>query len=175
MGLPLEGFEILIMSGSMGYGHMAPLIRSFLKSYGKDITLVVMGGNNQELKSSLRQRFGDYENVRILDFTTQVPLYMDSADLLYTKPGGLTSTESLVKGIPTIHTAPIPGCETKNARFFASHGLSYYARTTREQIACGQLLIQNTAAREAMLKAQAGHALPNAAEHIYEFLTQHIR
>ncbi len=172
LGLPPSGFEILIMSGSMGFGHMSPLIRSFIKKFGREVTLVVMGGNNEELKASLRQRFGIYENVYILDFTPQVSLYMDSADLLYTKPGGLTSTESLVKGIPTIHTAPIPGCETKNARFFASHGLSYYAKSTKEQIACGRLLIQNPPAREAMKKAQFDHALPQAAEHIYEFLLQ---
>ena len=173
LGLPLDGFEILIMSGSMGFGHMAPLIRSFLKIYGDTVTLVVMGGNNAQLKDSLREQFSGYKNVHVLDFTTQVPLYMDSADLLYTKPGGLTSTESLVKGIPTIHTAPIPGCETKNARFFSSHGLSYSTKSTREQIACGQLLIQNGIAREAMQKAQAEHALPQAAESIYQFLLEH--
>lgn len=172
LGLPLQGFEILIMSGSMGFGHMSPLIRSFLKKYKDTVTLVVMGGNNAQLKDSLREQFGEHKNVHILDFTTQVPLYMDSADLLYTKPGGLTSTESLVKGIPTIHTAPIPGCETKNARFFASHGLSYSAKSTREQIACGQLLIQNESAREAMQKAQSVHALPQAAESIYQFLLE---
>ena len=173
LNLPEEGFEILIMSGSMGFGHLAPMIRSFLKKYGNQVTLVVMGGNNEELKTSLRERFGAYENVHILDFTDRVPLYMDSADLLYTKPGGLTSTESLVKGIPTIHTAPIPGCETKNARFFASHGLSYSGKSVKEQIAYGQLLVQNEAAREAMQKAQAQHALPMAAEDIYRFLLQH--
>ncbi len=173
LGLPLSGFEILIMSGSMGFGHMAPLIRSFLKKYGETVTLVVMGGNNAQLKNSLREQFGAHKNVHILDFTTQVPLYMDSADLLYTKPGGLTSTESLVKGIPTIHTAPIPGCETKNARFFASHGLSYSAKSLREQISYGRLLIQNESAREAMHKAQAQHALPQAAENIYQFLLEH--
>ena len=32
-------------------------------------------------------------------------------DRIYTKPGGLTSTEALVKNIPIVHTAPIPGCE----------------------------------------------------------------
>ena len=172
LGLPEDGKMILIMSGSMGFGHMSPLIRSFLKKYKDTVTLVVMGGNNAQLKDSLREQFGEYKNVHILDFTTQVPLYMDSADLLYTKPGGLTSTESLVKGIPTIHTAPIPGCETKNARFFASHGLSYSAKSTREQIACGQLLIQNESAREAMQKAQSEHALPLAAENIYQFLLE---
>ncbi len=170
LSLPLEGFEILIMSGSMGFGHMAPLMRAFLKKYGSKVTLIVMGGNNEDLKASLRERFSDYENVHILDFTQQVSLYMDSADLLYTKPGGLTSTEALVKGIPTIHTAPIPGCETKNARFFAAHGLSFYAKSTWEQISYGCLLYQNPDARRAMQKAQAEHALPEAAESIYQFL-----
>lgn len=171
--LPEEGFEILIMSGSMGFGHLEPMIRSFLRNYSTGVTLVVMGGNNEELKASLRQRFAQNRNVYILDFTTQVPLYMDSADLLYTKPGGLTSTESLVKGIPTIHTAPIPGCETKNARFFVSHGLSYSAKSIKEQISYGELLIQNAAAREAMRMSQKEHALPMAAENIYQFLLQH--
>lgn len=172
LGLPLEGIEILIMSGSMGFGNMSPLIGSFLKRYGDTVSIVVMGGDNEELKSSLRKRFHKFPNVHVLDYTAQVSLYMDSADLLYTKPGGLTSTESMVKGIPMVHTAPIPGCETKNARFFASHGLSYYAKSIHEQIACGQLLIQNSAAREAMRRAQAENALPQAAESLYEFLMQ---
>ncbi len=170
LGLPTEGFEILIMSGSMGFGHMDALIRSFLKKYGSGVTIVAMGGSNEELKSSLRKHFGAYENVYVLDFTRQVSLYMDSADLLYTKPGGLTSTEALVKGIPTIHTAPIPGCETRNARFFASHGLSYNGRSLREQIYYGRLLYDNEQARSAMRLAQKQHALPDAAERIYQFL-----
>lgn len=170
LGLPEDGFEVLIMSGSMGFGHMKPLIQSFLKKYGDKVTIVAMGGNNEELKDSLRERFGGYPNVYVLDYTQQVSLYMDSADLLYTKPGGLTSTEALVKGIPTIHTAPIPGCETRNARFFASHGLSYNGKSLREQIYYGQLLYDNDHARTAMRTAQRQHALPDAAERIYRFL-----
>lgn len=38
---------------------------------------------------------------------------MAAADVLFTKPGGLTTTEAAVKGIPIVHTRPIPGCETK--------------------------------------------------------------
>ena len=43
---------------------------------------------------------------------------MDACDVIYTKPGGLTSTEALVKNIPIVHTAPIPGCEAANVAFF---------------------------------------------------------
>ncbi len=72
LGLPLSGFEILIMSGSMGFGHMAPLIRSFLKKYGETVTLVVMGGNNAQLKNSLREQFG----ARTFTFWTLPPRFL---------------------------------------------------------------------------------------------------
>lgn len=170
LGLSPDSFVVLIMSGSMGFGHMSPLIRSFLKQDNEKITIVVMGGNNEELKSSLRAAFSAKPQVQILDYTDQVSLYMDSADLLYTKPGGLTSTEALVKNIPFIHTAPIPGCETKNARFFASHGMSYASKSVKEQVAYGTLLYKNESARNAMLQAQRENALPGAAEDIYKLI-----
>ena len=43
---------------------------------------------------------------------------MKACDVLFTKPGGLTSTEGAVAGIPMVHTEPIPGCETANRKFF---------------------------------------------------------
>lgn len=174
-GLPPDSFVVLIMSGSMGFGHLAPLIHSFLNQTDEKVTIVVMGGNNEELKGSLRKRFAEKPQVRILDYTDQVSLYMDSADLLYTKPGGLTSTEALVKNIPFIHTAPIPGCETKNARFFASHGMSYASKSVKEQVSYGTLLFRNESARAAMLQAQRENSFPNAAEDIYQLICNYDR
>lgn len=166
--LPADHFVVMMMSGSMGFGRLSPLICSFLKQ-GDKITVVVMCGTNQKLKTSLEEKF-DSSQVCALGFTNQVSLYMDSADLLYTKPGGLTSTEALIKNIPFIHTAPIPGCETKNARFFASRGMSYTSRSVEEQVSYGTLLFKNTSARNAMLQAQKENAFPHAAEDIYQLL-----
>lgn len=173
--LPMDSFVVLIMSGSMGFGHLTPLIEAFLQQSDGKATIVVMGGNNERLKASLREKFANTPQVRVLDFTDEVSLYMDSADLLYTKPGGLTSTEALVKNIPFIHTTPIPGCETKNARFFASHGMSYASKSVKEQVAYGTLLFRNESARSAMLQAQQENAFPNAAEDIYQLLCNYDR
>lgn len=52
----------------------------------------------------------------ILSFTKQVPLYLRACDLLFSKPGGLTSTEAAVSGIPLIHTDPIPGLRNRQPR-----------------------------------------------------------
>ena len=55
--------------------------------------------------------------VRVLPYTTQVPELMSIADFVVTKPGGLTSTESLVSGLPMVLINPIPGQEEENAKF----------------------------------------------------------
>jgi processive 1,2-diacylglycerol beta-glucosyltransferase len=48
-------------------------------------------------------------------------LWMTAADLLVTKPGGLTSAEALVCGLPMLLVYPIPGQETRNADYLLEH------------------------------------------------------
>ena len=57
--------------------------------------------------------------IRPLEYTDKVDIYMDAADLLFTKPGGLTSTEAAVKGYDCTHK-PIPGCEERMRNSFWS-------------------------------------------------------
>ena len=102
------------------------------------------------MKRILNQQFHGNKQVHILGYTNHVALYMDACDVIFTKPGGLTSTEALVKSIPLIHTAPIPGCETKNSSFFTEHGLSFASKYMIEQIRLGQLLIQDKALAQEM-------------------------
>ena len=47
-----------------------------------------------------------------------MPLYLKACDVIFTKPGGLTSTEAAVSGIPIVHIRPIPGCETEKQEIF---------------------------------------------------------
>ncbi|MNC58309.1 Processive diacylglycerol beta-glucosyltransferase [compost metagenome] len=49
---------------------------------------------------------------------------MDASDLLITKPGGMTCTEGLAKGIPMLFYESIPGMEEKNREYFTKHGLA---------------------------------------------------
>ena len=95
---------------------------------------------------------------------------MDACDVIFTKPGGLTSTETLVKGIPTIHTAPIPGCETANSAFFVDRGISYASKYMIEQIRLGMLLMRSHDLQEEMHTAQLREQKADAAEHIVDLL-----
>ena len=85
------------------------------------------------------------------------------------KPGGLTSTEAAVKNVPLIHTAPIPGCETINARFFSERGISLCAASPEEAVQAAKQLM-DPARREAMRQAQQRVINPMAARDICEIV-----
>lgn len=165
----------LIMTGSMGFGNIGSLIVDILKNYGTKVNIVVMGGTNKKLKSKLRDRFAKQHNVYIKGFSKRIPLYMDACDVLFTKPGGLTSTESAVKNIPVILTEPIPGCETKNAHFFSERGIAFFDDSIKNQIAAASKLIRNEQARNDMLDAQRKEINSNACNDICDFILNIIK
>ena len=170
LGLPPEGPVVLIMSGSMGHGKLDALADRLLKEGGDALSLVVVCGNNRELLEKLQGRFCDRENIRLLGFTQQVARYMEACDVLLTKPGGLTTTEAAVKGVPMVHTAPIPGCETVNARFFSQREMSVTGKTLREQVQSARILWEEPSARRAMLEAQRRNIGRRAAEDVCDLL-----
>ena len=57
------------------------------------------------------------DRVRILGFTDKVPELMKISNIVVTKPGGLTTSESLASGLPILVISPIPGQEEENAQF----------------------------------------------------------
>ena len=73
-----------------------------------DVRVVVLTGNNARLREQLCARYGEGGRVRALPFTEEVPRFFAAADVVLTKPGGLTSTEAAVFGVPLIHTGPHP-------------------------------------------------------------------
>jgi len=152
--LPTEGKILLVMTGSMGYGDTEPLVRELMARIPSDTSIVVMGGNNEKMKARLRKKFGRDSRLHVIDFTRQVSLYMDAADILFTKPGGLSSTEAAVKGIPIIHTKPIPGWEEDNIEFFRKHGLSLSGSSAEDLVTHALWLLGNPWAREEMIAHQ---------------------
>jgi len=53
---------------------------------------------------------------------------MSVSDLVITKPGGLTTTESLASGLPIIVINPIPGQEQENAEFLEKNKVGIWIR-----------------------------------------------
>ena len=53
---------------------------------------------------------------------------MSISDFVITKPGGLTTTESLVSHLPMLIINPIPGQEEQNADFLEKAGVATWLR-----------------------------------------------
>ncbi len=168
--IPEHSHVYLIMSGSMGFGKIQLFVAQLLRKIEKNEYIIVICGNNKKLFRILKKEFGRFSNVRILGYTEHIASYMDASDVLFTKPGGLTTTEAAVKGIPIIHTAPIPGCETKNLEFFSTRGLSTASSKFYKQIKASQTLLRSEAAKNRMRTVQEKEIPKDAADRTYKLL-----
>lgn len=115
---------VLIMSGGWGL-NLKPDLLQQLTSWADRIQLIFCLGSNMKLLEKMEDNpMFDHPNIRILGYTHQINKLMDVSDLLITKPGGMTCTEGLAKGIQMLFLQAIPGQEEQNSRFFVNQGFA---------------------------------------------------
>jgi len=119
---------VLIMGGGLGIGGMKEIAYA-IRKWKSDIQIVICTGNNVKLKKELCSdpQF-DHPHIRILGFVDEISEWMDVADLLVTKSGGLTCFEALLKGVPLCIYKPISGHEEKNCDFLVANRLAIWIR-----------------------------------------------
>lgn len=130
---------ILVAGGSIGAGRLHETVGTLLEHFGGDAQIIVVCGNNRALYDKLRLEFGN--KCGLIGQTSQMADYMRACDIFISKPGGLSSTEAANLGTALIHVTPIPGCETKNMRFFAENGMCIPVTNPKRELpdACDRL------------------------------------
>ena len=174
LGLEEKQRYILVAGGSMGAGSIDRLIPALLRRIQGEEHLILICGSNQKLEQRMQARFGRDARMTILGSVSNMPVYLHACDIIYTKPGGLTSTEAAVTEIPIVHTKPIPGCETKNRSFFVKKGMSVTAYTEYGLVRKGMQLLHNSGKKNAMQRAQCQGMEKHSAEKIYQFVKAKI-
>ena len=123
LGLEADKRYLLIAGGSMGAGKLVKVLSLLDQEIpDRDTRFIVICGKNPKLYQRLESLALD--RMTILQHTDRMSLYLKACDAFLSKPGGLSTTEAAVSGIPLVHITPIPGCETKNAAYFKLHGMS---------------------------------------------------
>ena len=130
----------------------------------RDTELIVVCGSNSQLYSELEAR--QLPNTTLLGFTDDMAGYMRACDLFVTKPGGLSSTEAAVMGIPLIHIAPIPGCEIRNMEYFSQKGMSLGVDTHWSQMEDALVQLAQPISAKTMQVRQRQYINPRATEEI---------
>ncbi|ANY74546.1 MGDG synthase family glycosyltransferase [Paenibacillus ihbetae] len=115
---------VMIMGGGWGLVFNKELL-SKLAARANDIQLVFCMGQNEKLVASMREDpIFQHPNIHVWGYRDDIHKLMDVSDLLITKPGGMTCTEGVAKGIPMLFYEPIPGQEEENSNFFVSRGFA---------------------------------------------------
>ena len=117
--------------GELGLGKTRTLniFKSFVRN--DNIQIVAISGKNQKMKEhfqSFVEEMGKENSVKILEYTDKVAQLMSISDLVVTKPGGLTTTESLASGLPIVVINPIPGQEEENAEFLEDNKVAIWIK-----------------------------------------------
>jgi len=125
-GLDQNKFTLLITTGSFAIGPIEQIVDLLYK----DTQILVVCAKNKRLHKRLKNK--DYPNVKIFGYIDNIQELMAVSDIIITKPGGLTISESLIRELLPIFIAAIPGQETANAEILESYGIGLIVRRAED-------------------------------------------
>ena len=115
---------VLVMAGSFGVYNIEKIYKN-ISNIPMDFQIIILTGNNKILYNKIKEQIKlSNKQTKLIKFTNEVHRYMNLADVLITKPGGLTVSEALAANLPLITFDAIPGQEEANAKFLLNHGMS---------------------------------------------------
>ena len=123
---------LFFAGGEYGFGKDKTfnMLKSIIDNFPY-LQIIAIAGRNVKMKErfdELVEETNSGDSVKILSYTNQVPELMSVSDLVITKPGGLTTTESLASGLPLIVIDPLPGQEEENAKFIETNGAGLWIK-----------------------------------------------
>ena len=170
LNLNEELFTILVMGGGQGLGPIKKVIK-VLNSLNVKFQQIVVCGTNKDIYQSLKKKVIKYKNETLLfHYAKNINELMSAADLIITKPGGITCAEALSKGLPMIIISPIPGQEANNTNYLTNKGAAIKADRPDDLKNLIQELYQDRHKLENLSKACLQISKPNTAENIAELV-----
>lgn len=129
-GLATDRHIVLQLSGGFGVGPVEKLFQSILRAE-VPLQLVTIAGRNEQLKAELEKLpVPPRHQAKIMGFTREIDELMQVADLVVSKPGGLTTSETLARGAVMVIVNPIPGQESRNSDYLLEKGAAIKANNT---------------------------------------------
>ena len=118
--------------GEFGLGktRTVEIFECFVKLF-KNTQIIAIAGKNEKMKNAFEKIVKENnrtDSIRVFEYTKQVPEFMSISDLVVTKPGGLTTSESLASNLPMVVINPIPGQEEENAEFLEENGIAIWIK-----------------------------------------------
>jgi len=161
---------VLMMGGGLGIGPLSTVMRA-LDTIGIPVcAVVIVGRSSRSADRVLEAAHTVSYPVRVLGFVGNVADYMHAANILITKPGGLTSAEALAAEVPMILFKPLPGQEERNTRYLVERHAALRVRRAKDLPSAIASFLGSAQASNAMRAAMRSIAKPRAAQEIAEIV-----
>lgn len=169
-GLDSDKTTILLSAGGFGVGPVEHMLEA-LSDMRHPAQVVALCGRNDELRQRVERLSAKLKGARQLSIkaighTKEMDEYMSAADILLGKPGGLTTSEALAKGLGFVIVNPIPGQEERNSDHLLEEGVAIRCNNLPALAYKIDRLLAEPARFEAMREAARRMARPEAAREI---------
>jgi processive 1,2-diacylglycerol beta-glucosyltransferase len=169
-GLRTDRTTILVSAGGFGSDSLEHVITSLME-LRHNAQLIAIAGRNEELRSRLvslvnASKRKSAVDVKVVGYTTEMDEYMSASDLVLGKPGGLTTSEALAKGLIMVIVNPIPGQEERNSDHLLEEGVAIRCNNLPALAFKIDGLLDDTKRQEQMRRNVKRLARPNAASEI---------
>ena len=175
--LSREKFTVLFFGGGefgLGKTRTSQIFEDFVRETKiSNIQIIAISGKNPKMKASFEEIVTNNKakgNVLILEFTNKVPELMNISNIVVTKPGGLTTSESLASHLPMVVINPIPGQEEENAEFLESKGIAVWIKKNDNSEKIIESLLSNKEQLQKMKENTKILAKPNSTNDICNIL-----
>ncbi len=172
MGIDRRVPVVLVMGGGQGLGPI-PEIVSSLNRISRPVQLIIVAGSNKRLFNWIERRRHNFAmRSFVYGYVSNIDEFMAISTLIVTKPGGLTISEALSKGLPIVIINPIPGQEAKNTEYLLSEGAAIKANSTGDAALLTEALLSNSLKLGQMRQNAIRIAKPNSAVDIARLILE---
>lgn len=168
-------FTILFFAGGrfgLGKKNTYKILEDIAR-YMDNVQVIAISGKNKKMFNSFNDiviKYNRENDIKVLEFTDKVPELMHISDIVISKPGGLTSSECLVSGLPMIIINPIPGQEEQNAEFLEASNLAYWIQPDDNPLGVIFKTINNESIMDSLKKSVNKYEKKNSTKYVCDIL-----
>lgn len=165
---------LFFAGGEFGLGKNKTLevFECLIKNFD-NIQVIAISGRNQTMKDNFVRIVLENDkqaNVHIFEYTDKIAQFMSICDLVISKPGGLTTSESLVSNVPMLIINPIPGQEEENAEFLENNKIGIWLKKDSDIYLTLNVLLNDDSTLNNLKQNISSIAKPNSTKNICDII-----
>ncbi|MBR2677059.1 MAG: glycosyltransferase [Solobacterium sp.] len=172
LGIPEGRAHVLVMGGSMGGGSIPSLVEQLYETVNDISDISIICGTNEKLEKSIQAKYEGCDDIHIYGYVKDMARLYSGADVFVTKPGGISTTEAAVNGLPMVLLKGAAFCEEFNLNFFVGHGAALSGETEEDLSNACRTLLEHEEMRNVMAEILRRIGNRNASKIIYETIEQ---